>query len=487
MYDEAVKVGEIVKGSERLYRPEVPGSQWARADLDVYYSQALIYTGRPEEGVVRLKQLIAELEGEQKPDDLARQGDPHSYEGWRRNLVLGRGHNNLGYAYWMEYGYYNLALREFRSAVPYFRASDLLEEYANTSDNMGRVYALLYQQSRSESLIDDSVRLRRKLGRDYRLALSLTSRAIAHLAFGEPHRARRLSEEALSIFEHLGGQRGIGLSCITLGRSLRNLGNLWTARLYPQEECDRFFREATTHLLRAAGIFEQVVNEPVRRIQAYNELGCTYRDRAAMHYDSDPKSPMARSISRDAVQSLATSIHLSEEGHLVMYVDSCEDLAQTYFQRKDYNYAEMWLKRAEDRIPDRYRLQKGEGLPPVPEEECIEEFWQQLGKIELLRGYLVYDIGMSLSDDTVPRQVLEQAMHHFVFAAAYFERYSEQATGLRTTFKQLYDRFKQCKHDDLRYIQEQSLPTIAETYALDPTQLGKFFEDTLGLVLHLRS
>ena len=120
--------------------------------------------------------------------------EPRTYGGWRRNLILGRGHNDLGFASYME-GHYGLALQEYRVALPYFRASDLLEETANTNNNMGRVYTALYRRSHAESLIDDSLELRRQLGRDYRIALSLITRAYAHLAFGEPHRARSMAEE----------------------------------------------------------------------------------------------------------------------------------------------------------------------------------------------------------------------------------------------------------------------------------------------------
>jgi hypothetical protein len=76
-------------------------------------------------------------------------------------------------------------------------------------------------------------------------------------------------------------------------------------------------------------------------------------------------------------------------------------------------------------------------------------------------------------------------MQHFVFAAAYFERYSPRSFGLETVFKQLYHRFKQCRYDDLKHIQDVLLPEIQETYALDPTLVGRFIEDTLGLILEI--
>jgi tetratricopeptide (TPR) repeat protein len=488
--EKAVYVGErVLTTLIGLCPPDDSCFQLARADLAVVYAEALIYTGSPEEAVHLLKATIADLEGEQRPEILAQQ-DPKSFTGWRRNLVLGRGHNNLGYAYWMSKGQSGLALREFRLALPYFRASDLLEETANTDDNMGRVYALLYHRSPAESLVDDGLELRRQLAREYRYALSLNSRAIVHLAFGEPHRAHRVSEEALVIFERLGAQRGIGLARITLGRSLRHLGALWTVGVYGPRECDKFLSDATEGLKRAITIFEKIVEEPARLIEAYNELGCTYRERAALARSGDPESPLARSIAREAVQHLTTAIRLAEDKNVIQYVDSCEDLAQTYFQRQDFENTEVWLHSAEEAIPGTYKIEEGVGLRDIPAEGCVEEFWQQIGKIELLRGHLIYDRDeyerkLRDSKEKVSRPVLEQTMRHYTFAAAYFERYSERATGLETTFKQLYSRFKRCKIEDLRHVQGQVLPALAKTYALDPSTLGMFFEDTLGLALQI--
>jgi tetratricopeptide (TPR) repeat protein len=463
--ENAIRIGERVFATSRGPCPsDDPCFRLGRADLAVLHAEALIYAGGMEEALAGLKAAIADLEDEQRPEVLAQQ-EPRSFVGWRRNLVLGRGHNDCGYAYWHQ-GRYELALQEFRSALPYFRASDLLEETANTDDNLGRVYALLYHRSRAESLVEDGLQLRNQLGREYRYALSLNSQAIIHLAFGEPHRAYHVSKEALRIFEQLTAERGMGLACITLGRSLRHLGGLWTGGIYGASEC--------------VSIFEDVVEEPMRLIESYNELGCAHRERAALARSVASESPLARSIARGAVQHLTMSIQLAKKtGATISYVDSCEDLAQTYFQRRDFDNAEVWLRRAEEEIPNIYKIEKGRGLRDIPLEERIEEFWQQLGKIELLRGYLVYEQGVS--DGKVSRQVLEQAMPHYVFAAAYFERYSERATGLETTFKQLYRRFKLCKIEDLRHVQRQVLPSLAKTYGLEPLTVGTFFEDTLGL------
>jgi len=459
--------------------------RWARADLSVYHAQALIYVNRTDEAISLLRSTLKELEETQEPETLTER-DRLSFTGWRRSLVLGRAHNNLGYAYWMVKGHYGLALEEFRNAQVYFRAADLREEIANTADNMGRVYAALFRRSHAEALVEDGLQLREQLGLDYRVALSRISRAIVHLAFGEPHLAREVVKQALDTCEGLETSRGIGLACLVMGRSLRQLGALWATGVYGYQQSKDWLTLARQHLERAVDIFKNKVTEPVRLIEAYNELGCTYREWAALERRFNPASALARTLVGDAVQHLEESLRLAEQQQsLVQYADACEDLAQTYIARGDYAATQLWLNRAEERIPLPYKITSGRGLQPIPTEECVEEFWQMMGKIELLRGHLAYDQEAGQAQGKVTRTTLEQAMRHYAFAAAYFERFSGQAVRLEATHKQVYNRVKRCRIEDLRYIQDEFLQSLRETYKLDPSALGQFFEETLGLALQL--
>jgi len=473
----AEKVWDTCPG---LYPPDDARFALAWADLTVYHAQALTYTGEAQRAANLLRKVIARHEGSNLPEQLAPQ-EAGTYVGWRRNLVLGRAHNNLGYAHWMHLGHYQAALREFRLALPYFRASELWEELANTNDNLGRVYALLRHRTRAETLVDEGLRLRRQLGRDHRIGLSLNSRAIVHLEFKEPHRAQRLSAEALRIFEQLGTQRGIGLALITLGRSLRQLGGLWKAGEYPHQECDQFLSESTRYLERAVNIFERVVKEPVRLVEALNELGCTYREQSRLAYETRPDSPRARAISLDAIRYLEQSVESAEEHQVPMwFVDSCEDLAQVYFLRHDYDNTRAWLERAETSVPEDYMLREHGAKREISEEQCVEAFWLQMGKIELLHGNLVFDIGTEGGAKPATLKVLEEAAEHYLLAIAYFERFSAEAVGLSATFKHIYDGFKYCTFDELQYLREKTLPSIANKYAIDKSRLERFFEDTLG-------
>lgn len=489
-YDKAISVGKkIYSQVDTFFKSESHYSKLARADLDVYFSQALIYSGTTEEAIAMLNDVVRDMENSQRPEKLAHTGNPHEYSNRRLNLILGRAHNNLGYAMWMGNGQLRKALKELRMAIPYFRASDLDEEYANTLDNMGRIYTLLYEREKAESMLDDGLSIRRKLKREYRIALSLNSRAIGYLAFGDPHSARKFANEALNMFSALNVQRGIGLSSLTLGRALRRLSNTWGTSFHSFDECIEFSKDAENKLKKSIEIFETSVREPSRLINAYNELGCTYRDRASMQANRSSTSTSFSSLVSEAVEALLTGIEKAKDNNYPrLFINCCEDLAQTLYPHNEQDKAENWLKQALSYVPDEYFLKKGQGRPSVlQKEELVEEYLMLLGKIELLFGYFEYQKGLIKGNGHVGREDLAAAMQHFVFSISYFELYSKRAIGRETAYKQLYNRFKKCSTEDLKYLRDVTIPTIAKDYGLDPTWVEALFEDTLGLALQLES
>ena len=170
----------------------------------------------------------------------------------------------------------------------------------------------------------------------------------------------------------------------------------------------------------------------------------------------------------------------------MLYGDCCEDMAQVYFQREDYETAEVWIEHTEAVIPALYKIQEDTGLGDVPIEECIEEFWQLMGKTELLRGHLAYERGRLEGLGKVPRTSVEQMTQHYAFAATYFERYSERAVRLESTFKQVYTSF-QALQDRRPPSYSSGATSFAWTTAsdLNPAALTEFFGDTLGMVAHV--
>jgi tetratricopeptide (TPR) repeat protein len=468
----------------RLGHPELASKNplgWA--EFDVYRAQAHMYAGKPHEAVAILKQVISN-QGEEQPSG--------RMAGWRANLVRGRAHNNLGYVYWNPLGRLEAALREFALARDYFAASNLQEELANTLDNMSRVYATLRHQTRAEALVETGMAIRLQEGREYRTALSQNSLAIVHLEFGRPHRAQRLAKQAQVTCDRLNVKRGIGLTSITLGHALRSLGKIDEIHSFAEsEEC---FSESLRELRRAAELFEKEVYEPVRLVEALNQLGSTYRDWARLTRRQPDAGPQkVAGLLDGAVRNFKRSIEEAEKyGFKAQAADACEDLAETLLMQERRQEAEQWLERGAQQIPDEYKLARGAvnvGRPAqkraqIPLHERVESYWLMLGKIELTRGTIVYEREPKPAPVTPERRAwLQEMVEHFVLAAYYFESFSDEATRLKDTFRRMYEAFTGSSVEERRWIGDVVLQDAAEQYGIEIDRLDRFYADTLGMAL----
>lgn len=273
-YAEAVRYGAVARLRIRArFDISQPYFQTAAAELDLYYAQALTYTGEKDAALPLLRQIAADLKAGYRLD--ANLGE---YPNVRRSRILGRAHNNIGYILEQQ-DKLSQAKLEYWRGLGYFRRPQLSEEWANTHDNLGRLYIKLGDSERAWDHLDQSWKVRERLGRPHRMALSLRSRALAYLRFGHPRQAEKLAWEALRLFRDTGSLRGVGLACITLASALRQVC-LEQARMSLQE---RMFRlcDAERLLKHAVAIFGQEVLEPARLAEAYSELESVHYDQAA--------------------------------------------------------------------------------------------------------------------------------------------------------------------------------------------------------------
>ena len=123
-------------------------------------------------------------------------------------------------------------------------------------------------------------------------------------------------------------------------------------------------------------------------------------------------------------------------------------------------------------------------LDPAKLEQIIA-IWLQMGKVELLRGNLVFDAATDGGAKPASREVLVEAVRHYLLSVAYFELYSDRTRNIQKAFLQMYNRLKGNSYDDLSYLQDIALPAIAAEYKIKMERFGQFYRDTLGLALQL--
>lgn len=407
---------------------------------------------------------------------------------WRLNLVLGRVHNNMGYTYWMYLGQYEHAIREFQRAIRFFKTADLQEELANTSDNMGRVYAHLGREFQAVRLIKNGLEIRRGLGLTYREALSSNSLALVLLRFGETDTALRMVENALVQFRRVGVERGIGLGLLTRGMLYRTLAGMWREVDIPIAEALRYTDMAETDLRDAVRIFSTSVKEPIREIQARNEMACCYRARhlllfhdGAAESEKDMAFAQARLHFRHAIDVARQKNYTIEE------LDSVQDLAVLFMRAGQYDEAERRLLEVRKRIPDSHKVQTGEGLAELEETERVDAFYKLMGQVELLEGAIAFERGRIQGRDggrprSMPtKEALLETAHHYLLAVSYFHQYSGETFAHRLTYARIYKRFQDCDPGLVNEITEDHFPRWVAQHSLPHELVRGLFRDVFGL------
>jgi tetratricopeptide (TPR) repeat protein len=480
-------------------------------DFNVWHARALIYTGEKDEGesgLAKLDQTITKLE-----DDLVKPQNKQPLYPWRRNMVLGRAHNDKGYVHWMDLGHYKIAIKEFSAAIQNYSAINLEQKgdeidgaIATAYDNLGRVYAQLGNQLRAELLIEYGRQIRSRPGMENRYPLSLNSSAISCLAFGNQHYALDLARQALNWFQETGSIRGEGLSQITIGQAQRYIGTLWSSKKDRDRKIyENYLNEALLTLNKAKEIFTDKVFEPIRLCQIYNEIGCVRRELAKISRDLETVEL--------AKHDLLESIKIAEENkYLVMCVDGCEDLAQIFTAFNDTKTAYKWLSKAKDiikNVSDNYFFLRDRETHPVDPNPCIEEFWQHLGKIHALRGHIAFDSQNKkgrLANKNF-KNTLKEPIEEYVMAAGYFGRFLEidgkkdqkkiksiSCAGARSSLmnhrvfgEQVYSRLRELNSNakDIEAI-NNLFATIKDNYNLQDVWIDQFFGDLVDLLLQTK-
>jgi len=448
-------------------------------ELRVWYAHALMYLGETNKALDLLNSVIQTLES----------WDKSKYEDVIENwyMVLGRAHNHIGYIHWMDLSHYEMALHEFRIAIDYFTKGNLQAEIATTLDNMGRVNALLGNRTQSELFIEQGRQIRLNLQNTYRLALSLDSMANSFLVSGQYNRANVFAHEAHLLFDQhyerqgtRGWERGIGLSLLTLSRTQRHLGShAYSKGIRKSKNFQQEFTtlsEAEKNLIISEKRFLEV-KEKIRLHQVYNEWACIHREKAIFFQELGRRDECVREI-ENADEKLELSLkYITGENssnklqHSIRYIDTCENRARSWAIAGNERLAYRWLKNAESAIPDEYILRRGKKLFSIPKESCVEEYWQQAGKIHYLKAELL--------SSSRWKSVVEE----YAIAMAYFNLFRERSLteeqeytkGTMLSFhlvtyeailESLYQFLNQRSKDEIKNIEEVIAPELLQEYHL---------------------
>jgi tetratricopeptide (TPR) repeat protein len=451
-YVEAQQLATHVRTSKFLSASD----QLAQADLTIWEALAQLYSGSTDLAVVRrtLVETVNTLERLPRT--------------WRREAVLARAYNNLGYFYRIS-GSYKEAIAAYHSAVPRWRAVNIPAEQANTLNNLAFARHEMgdFGTARRQAL--DALELRLTIGARPQIGLSYNTLAQISIDEGFFITAEEYARKALQLFEAVRDERGIGLALIALAEALRRDSTQRPHSLLGQ---DTLLQQAVEFADRACQIFAGLSGEPSRRIEALIELGCGYRDWAKLRRDYLP--PLAREASvvdfaQKSEHALEQAERLAGEKHIAYQtVNARVNRAWLYYylrvyynQRHDAEHADQELRRLRECLgrvtPDNedwgdwrpvlipkeyYFIARGDAstrrrrIPALP----VIPFRAQLGKAELLWGQLAF----YLYDSVQTEEILRKAVRHHTLTLAYDDiEGSEQFRDKQRAKDRIYRRLKE--------------------------------------------
>ncbi len=395
------QVKSLLKKADRFF--------WGH--LLTYYGDALLYvTGVPEKEIsLALSKAQEFLQTSNTPENLD----------WLRSRLLGRVYDRLGYLA-RTYGHYDLAVQNYRQAIPYYEKADVKEELATTLNNQAFVLGLLGRIQEAMECADKAFAYRQELGQRYTLALSRNTRGLIYALF-DFEKGRRECQLALNAFEELEAPRGIGLARNALGYILRKQGSK-NASIRNFAAAEQFFQQSEEFLKRSADIFQEKVTEPIRLWEAYNELGSLYFD-WGNYLLTIGKQQEAESKLQNAVEKHQAALDVAQRSMLLTQkADSADDIAKAYIAMRKPKKAKIWLNEARRLIPNDYDLTKRRQGPRPPAGEL---YWLAIGKFWLQSG----DWALYFSQ-TNQGEKTQIALRNFLLAVVSTAAYSKEYAAL---------------------------------------------------------
>lgn len=398
--------------------------------LLTYYGEALVYTGATEAQARRLlEQAIALI------SEVTLNRDAPLV--WLRERLLGRAYNTQGYLL-RTYGHYARALESYRRALPHFEAAIILDEQANTLNNLAFLLALLGDTAQATDYADRASNLCQVSEQRYPLALSHNTRGLIYALQGQVEWGRRECQLALSIFQELESSRGIGLACNALGFILRWQGETWKVGQCQPQQALALFQQAANFLDQASQIFSDQVSEPLRLWEAHNEQGSLYGDWGCLLRQQGNESVAQQQYSK-AVQHHLQALEIAHRyGLHFQQADTCDDLAEVLADQGKIEDARYWLEQGLALVPKKYTLAASKGFRNAPKPG--QAYWLILGKAHLQQGiWALRPLEQDSLTTHIRMEYIHEGIEHFTLAAAYLQRYWPGTTTLNNRLHSMAD------------------------------------------------
>jgi len=381
-----------------------------------------------------------------------------------KEAILGRAHNDIGY-YYRSFSNYHAAIQEYLLALPHLQRSHNKVSYAETLRNLAYAYSLQGRLAIAELLCQYSLELSTKFGDQRGSGLTNNTLGLIYTWKGQHHLSQLKCEGALALFDSLKDERNVGLVCTALGYNFRLLAN---TNAYPLDKAAEYLQYSERSLKRSKDIFSTRVSEPIRLAQAFNELGCTYRDWAKLYRQIEGNRIERERLEKQAQEQLESALDVAgSQQWTVGQLDTLEDLAELKYAEGNDDEAINLLHEAEKPLAE-YRILKGAGSPKLS--NPITEYWAIFGKTNLLRGHIAFG-----------KRQKRTAAEYYLLANAYLNLYAPSSKLIDYAISAIYKRVQTLTDEELASWYHY-LDGFQKEYELENTQLTDIIRDMMGIL-----
>ncbi len=348
----------------------------AQAELDTWEGLALTYTARTKEAEPLLERGARQLE----------EGRSSSTSDKRRNGILARAYNNLGYFARVQ-GQIHRAASTYRKALPYWRDLGMESEQANTLNNLAYVLALQGKFAEARRQATDALQLREKMGPSASVVLSLTTMAEIEIYEGRYQEARHFAERGLGLAKELNFSRGKGLAHLALATLCRFQAEPEQTRALQRRQA--LLQDSLEHSDAALKIFSEEVKEPASLARAYYEQALTLREQCRLIDNSDSRRSAVADQANEFFERV--SKEAKEHGRWDVYLDAWLGQAWMHYHLQSPDW-EQRLNKLEGEIQrelPEYLIQPTR-YPGVVDKTLLGVF-SQLARFHIIRGILALD------------------------------------------------------------------------------------------------
>jgi tetratricopeptide (TPR) repeat protein len=485
-HDKALEIAEKAVWVKSVYETNHERYLIRYSEFRLWQGQSFMYLGKSSSRALELhNEALNDIEKRFPFEEMKKKVGTKkiSQEIAKICFVIGRLRNNRGYIYWMYLGKYWMAIEEFLAAINYFEYSHLVEETANSLDNIGRVYTILGINYSAFESIREGLKLRIEAGLEYREGLSRNSLAIAFAQFENIQLALQESETALKIFRAFRIERGIALARITHGVALRIKSEQWRDIGLKAEDCVKDLEEAEADLLDALQTFTYTSKEPIRQVQASNELACCYRTLYMLRKTQDSDTLIKEAFRQGKNYFDLAIVTAVNYGFLIEQLDSQQDRAVLYTRAGQFEEAKKDMEIIRNSIPENHRILERTGLMSQGADTRIDAYYKLMGQVEFLAGTVKYNEAFQNSGALPNQEIVLDMLEHYVLTIAYFNAFSGGSYTNRQTNHRIYARLRGYSRDFLVELRDNKIPDYLKKYNLPSEVVRDQFDEVFGLLI----